>query len=222
VSRRVETARRVGRYLLLEPFASGGMATIHFGGQLGPPGIAPRLVAIKRLHPHLADDPAFAGMFLDEARLAMRVRHPSVVPVLEVLAVHGELFLILELVRGLPLSRWSSARGEPARPLPRRISSAIVQDVLLGLHAAHGARSESGEPLDLVHRDVSPQNVLVGADGAGRIIDFGVAKARGRSTTTGTPASRARSRTWRPSSSRAAGCRPGAMSIRRRSCSGSV
>lgn len=159
------------------------MATVHFGRLLGPVGFA-RTVAIKRLHPHYTKDPEFVAMFLDEARLAARIRHPNVVPTLDVVALEGELFLVMEYVQGESLSRLlrlASERGSRIRP---EFAASIVVSTLHGLHAAHEARSEDGEPLNIVHRDVSPHNILVGTDGVTRVLDFGVAKAAGRIQTT--------------------------------------
>jgi serine/threonine protein kinase/ABC-type branched-subunit amino acid transport system ATPase component len=170
-----------GRYLVHDEIASGGMATVHLGKIRGPFGFT-STVAIKRLHPLLAKDPEFVAMFLDEARLASRVRHPNVVPVLDVVAEEGDLSLVMEYVEGeslAPLVRLAEAAHEPV-PVP--IAVAIVAAILNGLHAAHEAKDEQGVSLGLVHRDVSPQNVLVGTDGVARLIDFGVAKAAGRST----------------------------------------
>jgi serine/threonine protein kinase len=123
-------------------------------------------------------------MFLDEARLAARIRHPNVVPTLDVVATEGELFLVMEFVQGESLSRLMRASRQRKENPPPRVVAAIMADVLHGLHAAHEATSEKGEPLGLVHRDVSPHNVLVGADGVARVVDFGVAKAAGRIQTT--------------------------------------
>jgi serine/threonine-protein kinase len=169
----------VGRYALYDAIGYGGMASVHLGLLLGPVGFT-RVVAIKRLHAHVATDPEFVSMFLDEARLAARVRHPNVVQTLDVVASDGGLFVVMELVQGETLARLvraSKARGEIAPP---KIVGAIVSGALHGLHAAHEARNARGEPLGLVHRDVSPQNVLVGIDGVARVLDFGVAKAVGR------------------------------------------
>jgi serine/threonine-protein kinase len=160
------------------------MAAVHFGQQLGPMGIK-RVVAIKRLHPHLVCEEAFTQMFLDEARMAMRIRHPNVVPVLDVIAEQGELFIVMEYVAGLALVRVGPRMN--GEPIPARIASAIVGDTLVGLHSAHAATNEAGEPLGLVHRDVSPHNVIVGGDGIARVIDFGIAKASGRGYATPTP-----------------------------------
>ncbi len=178
---------RVGRYVLLEPFARGGMATVHFGRQLGVVGTG-RVVAIKRLHPHLASEPEFVSMFLDEARIAARVRHPNVVSMLDAIVHETELLLVMDYIHGEPLARVAAQSRANGSPLPLSMASAILGDVLAGLQAAHSATREDGEPLDLVHRDVSPQNVIVGADGVARVVDFGIAKAAGRLSVTCEPA----------------------------------
>ncbi len=180
----MQVARRgptkvVGRYALYGEIAAGGMATVHIGRLLGPVGFA-RTVAIKRLHPQYAKDPEFVSMFLDEARVAARVQHPNVVATIDVVATDGELFLIMDYVRGESLSRLVRAANKLGEHVPPRIAAAIMCGFLHGLHAAHEAKNERGEPLKLVHRDVSPQNVLVGSDGVARALDFGIAKAAGR------------------------------------------
>ncbi|MDP9036584.1 MAG: serine/threonine protein kinase [Myxococcota bacterium] len=176
-----------GRYILLEPFARGGMATVHFGRQLGVAGTG-RVVAIKRLHPHLASEPEFVSMFLDEARIAARVRHPNVVSMLDAIRHENELLLVMDYIHGESLARVVAQSRANGSLLPLPVASAIVADVLAGLQAAHAATSEHGNPLDLVHRDVSPQNVIVGADGVARVVDFGIAKAAGRLSVTCEPA----------------------------------
>jgi serine/threonine protein kinase len=163
--------------------ASGGMATVHFGRLIGPVGFS-RTVAIKRLHAQFAADPEFVAMFLDEARLAARIRHPNVVPTLDVVAASGELFLVMDYVPGESLGRLVRTMHERTALVPTAVTVAIMAGVLQGLHAAHEARNEQGAPLGIVHRDVSPQNVLVGEDGQARVLDFGVAKAAGRVQTT--------------------------------------
>ena len=177
----------IGRYALFGEIASGGMATVHVGRLLGPVGFS-RTVAIKRLHPQFSRDPDFASMFLDEARLAARIRHPNVVSTLDVVALDGELFLVMDYVEGEALSRLirraSAGKGDDAKHIPPRVASALIAGALHGLHAAHEAKNERGEPLGLVHRDVSPQNILVGRDGTARVLDFGVAKAVGRAHNT--------------------------------------
>ena len=172
-----------GKYAIFGEIAAGGMATVHIGRLLGPRGFA-RTVAIKRLHAQFAREPDFVAMFLDEAHLVARIRHPNVVPTLDVVATGDNLMLIMEYVAGESLARlWRAAAA--TNRIPTNIASAIAVGMLHGLHAAHEAKNEFGEPLDIVHRDVSPQNVLVGTDGVARVIDFGVAKAIGRLQNTG-------------------------------------
>jgi eukaryotic-like serine/threonine-protein kinase len=175
--------RVIGRYALFQEIAAGGMATVHLGRLMGPVGFS-RTVAIKRLHAQFAKDPEFVSMFLDEARLAARVIHPNVVSILDVVALDGELFLVMDYVQGESMSRLLKASAKRGERVPPRIAIAIITGVLYGLHAAHDATNEMGEPLGLVHRDVSPQNILVGVDGTARVLDFGVAKAVGQSHST--------------------------------------
>ena len=179
----VHAARVLGRYLLFDEIAAGGMATVHIGRLVGPAGFS-RTVAIKRLHPQFAKDPQFVAMFLDEARIAARIRHPNVVSTLDVVALEGELFLVMDFVQGESLSRLLRAAKRLGEHIPPKIVSSIMTQALLGLHAAHEATSDRGDPLCVVHRDVSPQNILVGADGIARVVDFGVAKAVARAQTT--------------------------------------
>ena len=175
--------RILERYAMYEAFASGGMAVVHYGRVLGAVGFS-RPVAIKKLHPHFASDPAFVAGFLDEARLAARVQHPNVVQTLDAVSSQGELFVVLEYVHGASLAQLLGTVRERGERVPPAIAAAILTGTLEGLHAAHQARDAQGERLELVHRDVSPQNVLVGTDGIARVLDFGVAKARGRSQVT--------------------------------------
>jgi eukaryotic-like serine/threonine-protein kinase len=174
----------IGRYTLFDAIGAGGMATVHLARLAGDASFA-RTVAVKRLHPRYAADPQFVTMFLDEARLAARIKHPNVVPILDVVSTADELFLVMDYVAGESLYGLMAKAREHAARIPVRVGIAVVSDVLHGLHAAHEAKSERGAPLAIVHRDVSPQNILVGADGQTRILDFGVAKARGQTHTTG-------------------------------------
>jgi eukaryotic-like serine/threonine-protein kinase len=161
------------------------MATVHLGRLLGPVGFS-RTVAIKKLHSHLLDEPEFVPMFLDEARLAARIRHPNVVATLDVVEDEGELLLVMEYVQGETLSRLLGHLASKGQRIPLPIVGAIFSGVLRGLHAAHEAKGANGELLGVVHRDVSPQNIMVGLDGIPRVLDFGVAKASGRLQTTRT------------------------------------
>jgi serine/threonine-protein kinase len=159
------------------------MASVHIGRLVGPVGFL-RTVAIKRLHPQYAKDPSFVDMFLDEARLAARIRHPNVVSTLEIVSMEDELFLVMDYVHGESIGRLVRAANDAGTRLPPRVVSSIMVGALLGLHAAHEATNELGQPLHIVHRDVSPQNILVGIDGVARVADFGVAKAASRVHTT--------------------------------------
>jgi serine/threonine-protein kinase len=169
----------IGRYAIHGEIASGGMATVHLGRLLGEAGFS-RTVAIKRLHEHFAKDPDFVAMFLDEARLASRVRHPNVVSILDVVVLGSEIFLVMDYVQGESLSRLARTARTSDKRIPPKIALSVIVGALHGLHAAHEAKSESGKLLGIVHRDVSPQNILVDVDGVARVIDFGVAKAAGR------------------------------------------
>jgi eukaryotic-like serine/threonine-protein kinase len=175
--------QQVGRYAIFDRIAAGGMATVHLARLTGSEGFS-RVVAVKRMHPHLLENAEFRRMFVDEARLAARVRHPNVVPILDVLLNkhENELVIVMEYVHGDSLQ--ALLRASHGAAVPPAIASAVLVSVLHGLHAAHEAQSENGEPLGIVHRDVSPHNVLVGADGVTRVLDFGIAKAvRARSDT---------------------------------------
>lgn len=173
----------VGRYAIFDRIAAGGMASVHVGRLVGEGGFA-RTVAVKRLHPQFALDPEFVAMFLDEARLAARIRHPNVVATVDIVASEGEPLLVMEYVDGESLSSLLRATIENKARVPIEIVAGVMAQALAGLHAAHEAKNDLGEPLGLVHRDVSPQNVLVGTDGVARVLDFGVAKALGKLHTT--------------------------------------
>ena len=166
-----------GRYLLYPAIARGGMATVHTARLVGAEGFS-RLVAAKRLHPQFTDDPDFVTMFHDEACIASRIHHPNVVPVLDVVVTDNELILVQEYVHGVPLSQLLKAASGADVPIPIDIAIAILAGVLAGLHAAHEVKDEGDRPLEIVHRDVSPQNVMVSVDGIPRLLDFGIAKAR--------------------------------------------
>ena len=168
---------KIGRYTLFDQFATGGMATVHLGRLDGAGGFS-RVVAIKRLLPHLVQNEDFTQMLLKEARLAARVRHPNVVPTLDVVASKGDVLLVLEYVHGEALSTLCRVQVKSKKDhIPVDVAVTIMCDVLQGLDAVHEAMDERGRSLGLVHRDVSPPNVLVGVDGSSRVLDFGIAKA---------------------------------------------
>ncbi len=165
-----------GRYQLLHRLASGGMGAVYIGRGVGAGGFERRF-AVKLLHPHLAEHEKFVAMFLDEARLAARIHHPNVVPTLDVFEEEGDHFLVMDYVDGLD-ARPADPRGAQAKAeIPAPVVLRITLDALAGLVAAHELKDKEGRPLNLVHRDISPQNILVGADGISRLTDFGVAKA---------------------------------------------
>jgi eukaryotic-like serine/threonine-protein kinase len=158
------------------------MAAVHLGRLVGPAGFA-RTVAVKQLHAALSEDRDAVEMLIQEARIASRLHHPNVAATLDVVVEHDGAFLIMDYVHGESLARLV-AHHRQTGVVPSRVATAILSGALRGLHAAHEARNERGEPLEVVHRDVSPQNILVGADGVARLIDFGIAKARMRAQTT--------------------------------------
>jgi hypothetical protein len=170
---------RIGSYELLFLLARGGMGSVHLARHTGAAGFE-RVVVVKRIHPHLTGEPSFRTMLVDEARLSALIRHANVVPALDVVEDEGELALVLEYVEAVSLSQLMHAASRAHEPLAPAIVARITSDALAGLHAAHEARALSGRSLAIVHRDVSPQNILVGADGVSRLIDFGVAKAAER------------------------------------------
>lgn len=162
---------RIGRYTLVAPLGTGGMATVYLARAPGPLGTT-RDVALKIVHPHVAADPALVATFIEEARIAARIRHPSVVLVLDVAEAERGPYLVMEYIAGGSLADLV-AQGPP---LPLELGMQILADALLGLHAAHELLGEQGELLGLVHRDFTPHNVLVGVDGLARLTDFGIAK----------------------------------------------
>jgi serine/threonine-protein kinase len=166
----------VGRYAIFDQIAAGGMATVHLARLVGSAGFS-RVVAAKRMHRHFLRDPEFRRMFLVEAQLAARILHPNVVPILDVISLDDELIIVMDYVHGESLHGLLRTTSQARKGIPLAIGCAIAVAVLQGLHAAHEARNENGDPLGIVHRDVSPQNVLVGADGVARVLDFGIAKA---------------------------------------------
>jgi serine/threonine protein kinase len=167
------------RYALLDVISSGTNFEVHLGKLLAL-GAFPRTVAIKRLRGGDAGRPERREMVLEEARVVARVQHSNVVRTLDVVKGADELFFVTEHVPGESLDRLVSAARERARRLPHGVAAGIVAGVLRGLHAAHVAVAENEKPLGIVHREVSPESVLVGADGIARITDFGLTRTRER------------------------------------------
>jgi serine/threonine protein kinase len=178
----IRPGQTVGRYEFLVPIAQGGMAAVWAARQRGSRGFS-KTVAVKTMLPTISDDPRFEQMFLDEARIASRIRHPNVVEILDLGEQDDVLYLVMEWVDGEPLSLVRFTAVEEA-PFPLQIAVKIVTDACAGLHAAHELVDEDGKTVGLVHRDISPQNILVGYDGAVKLVDFGVAKTGGRTAET--------------------------------------
>jgi len=171
------------RYVEYGLLGRGGQATVHLGLLHGAKGFK-KPVAIKRLHATFARDPEFVRGLIEEAHVAVQVRHPNVVPMLDVVERGDEVLLVMDYVEGESLARILATCAEAGEKIPPSIAVALVIGALTGLHAAHETKGMKGEPLAIVHRDVSPQNILVGADGVARVLDFGIAKAMGRHSDT--------------------------------------
>jgi serine/threonine protein kinase len=167
---------RVGRYEVLLPIGAGGMATVYLARARGVGGFE-REVALKLAHAHIATEPDFASNLLAEARVASRIRHANVVPVLDVGEEPIGVFLVMDYIEGDSLSALMKRARSTGDPIPLRVALRVLADALSGLHAAHELQAEDGASLGLVHRDFSPQNLLVGTDGVTRLTDFGIAKA---------------------------------------------
>jgi eukaryotic-like serine/threonine-protein kinase len=170
---------RLDRYELLCPVAQGGMASVWVARLTGKHGFE-KLFAVKAILPRFAHDVRFQKMFLDEARLASRIDHANVAHVLDLGEVNDVLYLVMEWVDGDSLSSLNRAAKKRGDPIPLGVLLRVLADTCAGLHAAHEVKGDDGELLGVVHRDVSPQNILVTTKGAAKLIDFGVAKARGR------------------------------------------
>jgi serine/threonine-protein kinase len=166
----------VGRYLIFDEIGVGGMASVHLGMLTGAVGFR-RIVALKQLHARFIHDPDFVAQFINEARLASRIHHANVVQTIDIVWTGTQLLLVLEYVEGDTLNRVLRSALERGLMVPIEVVCGMIAGVLHGLHAAHEVKDEEGVPLDIVHRDVSPQNILVARDGVARVLDFGVAKA---------------------------------------------
>lgn len=168
--------QNLGRYTLLTPVGQGGMATVWAARQVGMHGFQ-KIVAIKTIMPHLAANPEFVQMFLDEARIASSIHHPNVCAIYDLGEANSVLFLSMEWVDGVSLLALLKAR--PRTPLQDAIAVRILSEACAGIQAAHELRDDNGYLLNLVHRDVSPHNILLSINGQVKVADFGVAKAMG-------------------------------------------
>lgn len=175
-----------GRYELLSRLARGGMGELFIARMAGAAGWEKRVV-IKRLLPHLSDDPEFLDRFLDEARIAVNLTHGNIVPVFELGEVNGQYFIAMEYIDGWDLRTAIRAARQAGEPWPLEAALFAGVQAARGLAYAHSRTDESGQPLRIVHRDISPANLLLSRDGEVKIVDFGIASARSRmgSTQTG-------------------------------------
>ncbi len=180
----VLTLRRwVGRYELIHRLAHGGMATVYLGRAKGKAGFE-KVVAVKIIHPHLANEAEFVGMFLDEARIAARIHHPHVVEILDLGEDDGLYYMVMEFIEGENLAALVRALKGERLPIP--VILQLLADTLEGLGAAHELEDADGRPFQLVHRDVSPHNILINLDGWAKVGDFGIMKAAGKTSNTRT------------------------------------
>src|SRR5215471_11345221 len=173
----------LGRYELLTQLASGGMAHVYVGRRHGAQGFQ-RVVAIKRMRSHLVQNPELTAQFADEARIASLIQHPNVVSIHDVHEENGELFLVMDYIDGASLAELVKELRRRKQRAPVDVVLRVVVDVLRGLHAAHELRDYTGTSLNVVHRDATPANILIGRDGSVRITDFGIAKAISREAET--------------------------------------
>jgi eukaryotic-like serine/threonine-protein kinase len=171
------------RYRVLTPAASGGMASVYAVRRESIGGFGKHL-ALKVMHPHLSNDAGARDMFLDEGRIAARIEHPNVVAVLDVGDCEGLPFIVMEYLRGRSLARVVDHLARRDEELPLGVAVAVLARAAEGLHAAHEVRGEDGELLAVVHRDVSPQNIMLTYAGDVKVVDFGIAAARGRIAST--------------------------------------
>ena len=174
---------RIGKFDVISEIGTGGMAAVYLARSTGTGGFN-RLVAIKVMHPHLSQEDSFVEMFLDEARVAATIQHPNVASILDVGIEDGLIFLVMDYVEGDSFSNVEKMAVNLRRRIPLGITLRVVLDALAGLHCAHELTDHAGHALRIIHRDVSPQNIVVGVDGVARIVDFGIAKAESRITNT--------------------------------------
>jgi serine/threonine-protein kinase len=174
---------RFGRYLLDRRLAIGGMAEVFLGRVEGPAGFEKKVV-IKRILPHHSNDQRYVNMFLDEARIAARFNHPNLVQIHELAKIQGQFCMVMEYIEGKDLETVRDLCLKLKRYMPLPVLSFVIAETAEGLHYAHDLTNEEGEPLNVVHRDVSPANVIMTWIGGIKVVDFGIAKSRESSTET--------------------------------------
>jgi eukaryotic-like serine/threonine-protein kinase len=173
------TRQWFGDYEIVKRLRVGGMATLYLARRHGAAGFA-RLVALKMIHPHLAEQPAFVEMFVDEARICSQISHPNVVHVEEFGTIDQVHYLVMEYLDGCSIGELLVQQHREGRRIDPELAARIILQVAAGLHAAHEARDDEGQLLNVIHRDISPSNILLSSDGNAKLIDFGIAKARNR------------------------------------------
>ena len=172
-----------GPYQLIKRLATGGMAQIFLARQLGPERFE-KLLVVKRILPHLAENDEFIRMFLDEARIAARLNHPNVVQIFNLGAQDDSYFIAMEFIHGEDVRRVWKRADSKHKPIPIPLVARIIMDACSGLDYAHKKVDSQGKPLNIVHRDISPQNILVTFEGGVKVVDFGIAKAADQATVT--------------------------------------
>src|SRR5215471_5133365 len=185
-----------GKYTLIRKIGTGGMAEVFLARTSVAQGLNKTLV-IKKIHTAYARSRQFVAMFVDEAKIALGLNHPNITQVFDFGAVADTYFLAMEYVEGVDLLRLLQEAARARQRLPYGVSAYIVQQLAKGLDYAHRKTDEFGQPLGIVHRDVSPQNILLSWDGSVKIVDFGIARAR--DVQRKRASSRASTRTCRPS-----------------------
>ena len=178
VSSQLTEPIQFGKYSLFELIGRGGMAEVYKGRIQGPAGFE-RTFVVKRILPHLSDDTTFIKMFVEEAKLSARLAHPNIVHIFELGAVDGEYFISMEYIRGHDLSETMRAIWKTMGPPRPEMVAYIGREACRGLSYAHGLTDENGKLLGMVHRDISPSNVMLSYEGAVKLLDFGIAKALG-------------------------------------------
>src|SRR4051812_22683836 len=173
------TSQWFGDYEIVQQLRVGGMATLYLARRHGAAGVS-RLVALKMIHPHLVAQPSFVEMFVDEARICSHITHPNVVHVEEFGMLDGVHYLVMEYIDGCSANELLQVFRRERRLLDPELAARVIMQIASGLHAAHETADPDGQPLELIHRDISPSNVLISLDGNAKLIDFGIAKARNR------------------------------------------
>src|SRR5262245_46480097 len=173
----------VGNYQLIKKLATGGMAEVWLANQIGIEGFN-RHIVVKRFLPHLSEDPEFVQMFLNEAKIASRFNHPNIAQIYDLGQGDGQYFIAMEFIHGEDLGRLMRKAWSTGQWIARPLAIRIIAEACKGLYYAHTRTDESGRPLRVVHRDISPQNILISFDGSVKLVDFGIAKAADQASLT--------------------------------------